>query len=504
MYYTLEKAAEVLGVTPGELNRLREAGKIRAYRDGNVWKFRKDEVDNYLAEVIKARSSGDGEDTESDLLNDSDEELPTMLADSAKFESLVSSGGVEISTRDQDDVILDDDDTNEVMTDDQKAGSSRISLGDEELFYDDDEQNDNGISMVDDDVAESHNVDLAAMEDVDRLVLGGSDSGITLAGGSDSGISLAGGSDSGIGSGDEDSALTLQAPTADTGSGSGFAILSEDERVADELELNPLEGTEKPTVMADPSTIFDIPSQDSQNISQEGTQGSKDDSSVYALNPLPESSGESTDTYGVADEATSTTKELPPDEEEGFELDPEGGNGDEDSDSASQMLPEERGESLGIGDSTAEELEGDPLGMGDFSGEDGADPFRTSDSTGGYGNMDGGVPSYGSEGSDDDFSTFGNSGGSESYGNDGSYGDGLPTVPVAEEKTCPYKKGEACVAQPTYSGMAIGLGLVPCILILILAGIGIYELVRVIWGWNQPQGLTGSVLETIGGLVKLF
>ena len=69
---------------------------------------------------------------------------------------------------------------------------------------------------------------------------------------------------------------------------------------------------------------------------------------------------------------------------------------------------------------------------------------------------------------------------------------------------CPYTEGKGCVAQPSYSGMAIGLGLVPCILILILAGIGVYELVRVIWSWDQPFGLTGSVLETIGGLLKLF
>lgn len=45
MYYNLQKAADVLGLSTGEVNRLREQGKLRAYKDGADWKFRKEEVD---------------------------------------------------------------------------------------------------------------------------------------------------------------------------------------------------------------------------------------------------------------------------------------------------------------------------------------------------------------------------------------------------------------------------------------------------------------------------
>ena len=34
MYYTLEKTAEILEMNPGDVNRLREQGKLRAFRDG--------------------------------------------------------------------------------------------------------------------------------------------------------------------------------------------------------------------------------------------------------------------------------------------------------------------------------------------------------------------------------------------------------------------------------------------------------------------------------------
>jgi len=67
-YYNLEKVAEVLSVGTAEVNRLREQGKLRGLRDGNTWKFFKEEVHNYLAETIRARSgSGVRQPGESDF-----------------------------------------------------------------------------------------------------------------------------------------------------------------------------------------------------------------------------------------------------------------------------------------------------------------------------------------------------------------------------------------------------------------------------------------------------
>ncbi len=92
MYYTLEKTAEILELTPGEVNRLRESNKLRAFRDGASWKFRKEDVEKYLTDLIRERSKPAASVVEpADLLNDSDEELPTMLADSASFDAMIDA-----------------------------------------------------------------------------------------------------------------------------------------------------------------------------------------------------------------------------------------------------------------------------------------------------------------------------------------------------------------------------------------------------------------------------
>jgi len=74
-YYNLEKVAEVLNVPTAEVNRLREQNKLRGFRDGSNWKFRKEDVHSYLAESIKARSGSSGlgaSDSDFDLAGDED------------------------------------------------------------------------------------------------------------------------------------------------------------------------------------------------------------------------------------------------------------------------------------------------------------------------------------------------------------------------------------------------------------------------------------------------
>ena len=94
-YYSLEKVSEVLGLPTAEVNRLRERNQLRAFRDGNSWKFKKDEVDNHLAETIKSRGKQKGADSDFDLLNSEEEdEAPTLLADSASFDTLMEDGSM--------------------------------------------------------------------------------------------------------------------------------------------------------------------------------------------------------------------------------------------------------------------------------------------------------------------------------------------------------------------------------------------------------------------------
>lgn len=53
----LEDAASQLGVSKDRLNELREAGKLRAYRDGASWKFRSEEIEKLAQEGLPAMDS---------------------------------------------------------------------------------------------------------------------------------------------------------------------------------------------------------------------------------------------------------------------------------------------------------------------------------------------------------------------------------------------------------------------------------------------------------------
>jgi excisionase family DNA binding protein len=51
-FTSLEDAATQLGISRDRLNQLREAGKVRAYRDGASWKFRSDDIEKLAATGI--------------------------------------------------------------------------------------------------------------------------------------------------------------------------------------------------------------------------------------------------------------------------------------------------------------------------------------------------------------------------------------------------------------------------------------------------------------------
>ncbi|MBQ2849705.1 MAG: helix-turn-helix domain-containing protein, partial [Thermoguttaceae bacterium] len=135
MYYTLEKTAEILDCTPGDVNRLREANKLRAFRDGASWKFRKEDVEKYLTDLIRERSTP-ATNAASDLLNDSDEEeLPTMLADSSSFDAMIDATAetLEIKTNvdAEPDFVLDDasgDDDLQIVAEPQAEDDADFGL----------------------------------------------------------------------------------------------------------------------------------------------------------------------------------------------------------------------------------------------------------------------------------------------------------------------------------------------------------------------------------------
>jgi excisionase family DNA binding protein len=86
---SLDEAATQLGISTDRLNALREAGKVRAYRDGASWKFRSEDIEKFAAEGIPAIDP-----SASDLaldLDDEDDDFKFPPESSAAIKSSATS-----------------------------------------------------------------------------------------------------------------------------------------------------------------------------------------------------------------------------------------------------------------------------------------------------------------------------------------------------------------------------------------------------------------------------
>lgn len=219
-FYNVEKAAEILGVTPAEVNHLREENRLRGFRDGATWKFKTEDVEK-LAEEMKdaggepadeddvllseVEPTGSGPSGSGTVIRDAGQASPVdsdiRLSDDAAPGSDVRLGGGSASG-------LDLASTSGLELSGSSAGSN---VGDLDLTLDED------ITLEDSQVsarkekasargakttpAGDSTLDLSDKGgiDDDDLVLGGSSSGgsdITIGG--DSGISLVDPADSGL------------------------------------------------------------------------------------------------------------------------------------------------------------------------------------------------------------------------------------------------------------------------------------------------------------------
>lgn len=195
-YYNLEKAAEVLGIYPAELNEKREKGEVRAFRDSGDWKFKKDEIDA-LAVKLRSQKTAESEAAEGDSED--------VLASEVELgESDPSSAGTVIGTGEQSpedsDIKLEG---GQPDLDDIDQGKDTGSFEELDLTIDEDVQlEDSQVALSDQDEVRGASgdsaIDLAEGFEDDDLVLGGSGSGSDVAIGQDSGISLVDPHDSGL------------------------------------------------------------------------------------------------------------------------------------------------------------------------------------------------------------------------------------------------------------------------------------------------------------------
>ncbi len=71
-YYSAEEAAQGLGITPAEVNLLREHD-LHGYRDGDAWKFKVEDIDALAKQRQlkgKLSSAADDDETGDVLLSD--------------------------------------------------------------------------------------------------------------------------------------------------------------------------------------------------------------------------------------------------------------------------------------------------------------------------------------------------------------------------------------------------------------------------------------------------
>jgi len=233
-YYNLEKAAEVLGVYPAELNEMREQGKVRAFRDGSGWKFKKEEIDELAVELRSKKPVGAEKP-------DEDDSQDVLLSEVELGASDPSASGTVIGA-----------DAQSPEDSDIQLASSDIGLGEEEK-PEDGSFEELDLTIEEDVELDDSQIALAAASTGEKVDSGSGDSAIELAdgledddlvlgsGGSGSDITI--GQDSGISLVDpHDSGLSLDEP---------LELASDDESLAlgedDMLTLSEEADTESPT-----------------------------------------------------------------------------------------------------------------------------------------------------------------------------------------------------------------------------------------------------------------
>jgi excisionase family DNA binding protein len=128
-FTNLEEAATQLGVSKERLNQLREAGKLRAYRDGASWKFRSDDVDKLARDGIPQIDPG-----ASDLALDLDDDSPSVAPSGLELE--LSDAGA--ASGPASDLNLDEIDEPTVAgIEEDESDALAINLDDDEISLSD-------------------------------------------------------------------------------------------------------------------------------------------------------------------------------------------------------------------------------------------------------------------------------------------------------------------------------------------------------------------------------
>lgn len=565
MYYNLQKAADVLGLSTGEVNRLREQGKLRAYKDGADWKFRKEEVDKLAADMIRERSKANNDG----LLSTEDDDEKTTFADSAAFDTMFDQAGEDLqvslneqkadaasvadAAEDAFNLSLDDEDSAfELSSESESAESAQedggLTLAEEPA--DDgltlaEEPADGGLTLAEEPKEEDGLIlsseDSALAEDVKGS---GSDSGSGLSLDGDSGLELLGSSDSGSGLNlsTSDSGLELldEVGSSDVdlaggdlvlgGSGSGLNLNSGDsglelmsdsdggfelDQASEELTL----AEEEPAKEDD--SVFELASDNDaavlnldKDADSEAATELAPEESVFQLsdqtldaastNP---SESMSSGVFSVEEKSSEATNPFVTDD---------GSDDEEDSDGIFGLAEDPAPVASSSGDSQSEsrsidveEASSDAASLFTTSDGDANSPFGADPSSpfGVPEAADAGSPFGGLSFDKEDNSGADGGFGAADFGASptfGATGGDEPSFNAVDTGAAPAVGGGATAPSTQFVGKDL-IFLVPCFLFLLLATIGACELCRTIWSYEQGSfDLGGPLLEAIAKMVNLM
>lgn len=556
MYYNLQKAADVLGLSTGEVNRLREQGKLRAYKDGADWKFRKEEVDKLAADMIRERSKANNDG----LLSTEDDEEKTTFADSSAFDTMFDQAGndLQISLNEQKaDAASVADSAEDAFNFSLEGEDDGLTLAEEPA--DDgltlaDEPADDGLTLAEEPKEEDGLIlsseDSALAEDVK---VSGSDSGSGLSLAGDSGLELLGGSDSGSGlnlsTGDSGLELLDEVGASDvdlaggdlvlggSGSGSGLNLNSGDSGL--ELMSDSDGGFELDQASEDLSLAEEEPSNEDGSVFELATDSDaavlnldKDADSEAATELAPEESvfqlsdqtldagstnpseSMSSGVFSVEEKSSETTNPFVTDD----------GSDDDDSDGIFGLAEDPTPAAPSSGDSQSEsrsidveEASSDAASLFTTT-DDSNSPFGDASSPFGVPEAAGDASPFGGSEPAGDASPFGglsfdkaNSGADDGFGaadfgatpTFGAVGGDEPSFSSVDTGAGP-AMGGGTVPSTQFVGKDL-IFLVPCFIFLLLATIGACELCRTIWSYEQGSfDLGGPVLEAIAKMVNLM
>ena len=555
MYYNLQKAADVLGLSTGEVNRLREQGKLRAYKDGADWKFRKEEVDKLAADMIRERSKANNDG----LLSTEDDDEKTTFADSAAFDTMFDQAGEDLQ------VSLNEQKADAASVADAAEDAFNLSLDDEDGAFElssesesaESAQKDDGLTLAEEPadggltLAEEpkeegglilSSEDSALAEDVKGS---GSDSGSGLSLDGDSGLELLGSSDSGSGLNlsTSDSGLELldEVGSSDvdlaggdlvlggSGSGSGLNLNSGDsglelmsdsdggfelDQASEELTL----AEEEPAKEDD--SVFELASDNDaavlnldKDADSEAATELAPEESVFQLsdqtldaastNP---SESMSSGVFSVEEKSSEATNPFVTDD---------GSDDEEDSDGIFGLAEDPAPVASSSGDSQSEsrsidveEASSDAASLFTTSDDDANSPFG-ADPRSPFGvpeAADAGSP-FGGLSFDKDNSGADGGFGAADFGASptfGATGGDEPSFNAVDTGAAPSVGGGATAPSTQFVGKDL-IFLVPCFLFLLLATIGACELCRTIWSYEQGSfDLGGPLLEAIAKMVNLM